>query len=518
MTTTQLDDADLAMQEFVLEAMADPAVAGLFAREDIGWARVDGLNDGEIISREVLVREARRGRLMSIADPLIRRAVSLGIAYVHGQGVTIAAAQEEDAEQDVNGVVQGFLDDPSNLETFTSQQAREELERKLKTDGNAFHALIADPVTGRVQVRSIPFREVVDIITDPEDSATPWFYKRVYVATVVEAGYAEGATRTRRETRTVLYPALGYRPGARPQRIDGKPVEWNTPIIHTAVNRVDGSKWGAPDLLAALPWALGYKEFLEDWARLVKALSRFAFRATAKNRAGGARTRATIAAAPATGDGQVGQTVIQGEGQSFEAIGKSGATIDSNSGRPLAAMVASATDVPVTMLLADPGVTGARATAETLDQPLQLVVRGRQSVHAHLIRRVLDHVIDWAIKAPQGPLRGTVRIDRSTGREVIVLANEQERSVTVDWPSIDKVPVETLVKAIVEADGTGKLPPLVVARLLLIALDVEDVDEVLAQLVDDEGNFIDPQTTVDDTAAAAAAEAFRRGQDPAAHL
>ena len=516
--TTQIDDADLAMQEFILEAMADPQVAAMFAREDLGWARVDGVNDGEVISRDVLVREARRARLMSIADPLIRRAVSLSIAYVHGQGVTVQAAQEEDGEQDVNAVVQAFLDDPSNLETFTSQQAREELERKLRTDGNAFHALPTDPVTGRVQVRAIPFREVVDIITDPEDVATPWFYKRVFVAQIVEAGYALGATRTRRETRTVFYPALGHRPSLRPKTIDGKPVEWATPIVHTAVNRVDGSKWGAPDRLAALPWALGYKEFLEDWARLVKALSRFAFRATAKNRAGAAAVRSKIATAPANADGDVGQTVVTAEGQRFEAIGKSGATIDSGSGRPLAAMVAAATDNPVTMLLADPGVTGARATAETLDQPHKLVIRARQSVHSHLLRRILDYVIDQAIDSPQGPLKGGARIDRVTGRKVMFLAGDQQRRISIDWPSLDKVPVETLVKAIVEADGTGKLPALLVARMLLVALDVDDVDEVLASMVDEDGNFIDPQATVDDTAAAAAAEAFRRGEDPAAHL
>jgi hypothetical protein len=509
-TVQTRDAADLELLEMILEeAMADPSVAGIFAREDIGWARIDGLDDGEVISRDVLVREARRARVMSIADPLIRRAVSLGIAYVYGQGCTIQAAQEDDAEQDLNAVVQGFLDDESNIETFTGQQASEERERKLKTDGNTFHALPTNPVTGRVQVRSIPFREVVDIITDPEDAATPWFYKRVYVAQVVEPGTLPGSTRTRRETRTVYYPALGYRPKQRPKTLDGKTIEWFTPVVHTAVNRVDGSKWGAPDLLAALPWALGYKDFLEDWARLVKALSRFAFRATARGR-NSATVRGRLEAAP-TGDAGVGATVVTGENQKFEAIGKSGATIDSGSGRPLAAMVASATDVPVTMLLADPGVTGARATAETLDQPLQLVVRARQAVHAHLMRRVLDYVIDQAIKAPQGPLKGTVRIDRVTGREVVALAGEQERSVTVTWPKIDKVPVETLVKAIVEADGTQKLPPLVVARLLLIALDVEDVDDVLADLVDENGDFVYP----DDAAAARKAmDAISRGDLP----
>jgi hypothetical protein len=436
---------------------------------------------------------------MAIADPLIRRGVSLHVAYVHGQGVSVAASQEEGAEQDVNAVVQAFLDDPSNLATFTSQQAREELERKFKTDGNAFHALPTSPLTGRVQVRSIPLAEVVDIITDPEDVATPWFYKREWTATVVEAGSAPGSTRTRRETRRALYPALGYRPRQRPKSIDGIPVEWATPVLHTAVNRPEGSRWGVPDLLAAMPWALGYKDFLEDWARLVRALSRFAFRATSKGR-NASTVRARLASAP-TGDDGVGSTVITGEGQKFEAIGKSGATIDSESGRPLAAMVAAALDVPVTMLLADPGATGARATAETLDQPLQLVIRARQSLHGSLYVRVLDHVIDSAIRAPQGLLKGLVRIDSITGRELVELAGGQARGVSVDWPSVEKIALDLLIKAIVEADGTGKLPPLFIAKLLAVALDADDVDDVLAELVDEDGNFVYP----DDAAAAASA-------------
>lgn len=504
--------ADLALQvELLQEALADAGVAKMFAAEDAGWARLDNLT-GDTITRETIVTEAKRARVMAIADPLIRRGVSLHVAYVHGQGVTIAAAQEEDAEQDVNAAVQAFLDDPSNQATFTSQQAREELERKFKTDGNAFHALPTSPLTGRVQVRSIPLAEVVDIITDPEDAATPWFYKREWTAHVVEAGNAPGSTRTRRETRRALYPALGYRPRLRPKAVDGIPVEWDTPVLHTAVNRPEGSRWGVPDLLAAMPWALGYKDFLEDWARLVKALSRFAFRATSKAR-NAATVRGRLASAP-VGDDGVGATVITGEGQKFEAIGKSGATIDSESGRPLAAMVAAALDVPVTMLLADPGATGARATAETLDQPLQLVIRARQSLHAGLYVRVLDHVIDSAIRAPQGMLKGVVRIDPVTGREALELAGGQSRGLSVDWPSIDKIALDLLIKAIVDADGTGKLPPLFIAKLLAVALDADDVDEVLAQLVDDDGNFVYP----DDAAAAASALNAVAGYDQLAAL
>lgn len=505
----------VARLEDTLELVQEALVDAQMAADEAGWAKL-GSDDAAMLSREELRKAANLARVMVVADPLISRAVNLRVAYVWGRGVTVQARQEKDAEQDVNAVVQAFLDDPSNQATFSSGQAREELERRLATGGQAFHALVTSPLSGRVQVRVIPAREVDDVICNPEDGAEPWFYKRTYTRTVVEAGYA--GTRTRRETRTVYYPAVGYWPKMRPSTVDGRPVEWDKPVLHTVVNRPEGSTWGVGDVYAALAWARGYKEFLEDWARLVKALSRFAFRATAKNRAGAAAVRGRLAAAPTTGDGAVGGTVVTAEGQTFEAIGKSGATIDSQSGRPLAAMVAAATDVPVTMLLADPGVTGARATAETLDEPLRLVIEMRRNLHSGLIRRVLGYVVDQAVKAPQGPLKGRVGRDPVTGREVVTLAGEQDRSVVVAWPDLSKDSLESLVKAIVEADGTQKLPPLVIAQLLLTALDVQDADEVLAGLVDTDGNFIYPEATVGDTAAAAATAAFRGGRDPAAAL
>jgi hypothetical protein len=286
---------------------------------------------------------------------------------------------------------------------------------------------------------------------------------------------------------------------------------WDMPVLHTFVNRPEGHQRGVGDLYAALPWALGYKEFLEDWAKLVKALSRFAFRATAKNQRGSARVRDRLAAAPVSGDGRVGQVAITGEGQTFEAIGKSGATIDSESGRPLAAMVAAATDVPVTMLLADPGVTGARATAETLDDPMRLIFSMRRDLHTTRFRVILGYVIDQAIKAPQGPLKGKVSRDPVTNREVITLRGDQDRTIDVDWPSLAKVDPKTLVDAIVAADGTQTMPPEVVLRLLLVALEVENIDEILESVIDDQGNFVFP---ADAAAANAQQNAVAAGNQP----
>jgi hypothetical protein len=174
-------------------------------------------------------------------------------------------------------------------------------------------------------------------------------------------------------------------------------------------------------------------------------------------------------------------------------------------------MVASATDVPVTMLLADPGVTGARATAETLDQPLQLWTSLRREFHAEEIRLILTYVVEQAVRAPRGQLKGTVKLDPFTGREIVALKGDQEWGLNVDWASIDKIPLDVLVKAITEADGTQLLPELVIAKQLLIALDVDDIDEVLANLVDDNGDYVAPR---DATAARSQQDAVAAGNLP----
>lgn len=510
MTIATLDrEATLEALEATLELVEESLADAQLAAEDRGWSAGFDLNGVTPIRREEIEKRARQARVMAFADPLIRRGLALRTGYVWGGGVTIAADQDEDAAQDVNAVVQAFLDDPSNKASLTSGQAREELERRLGTDGNDFTALITNPVTGRVQVRNIPWSQILDVIADPEDAATPWFYLRQWTTTAVEAGYV--GTRTRRETRRAYYPALGFRPTLRPVEIGGVPIEWDKPLLHTTVNRPDGSVWGIGDVFAALPWALGYKQFLEDWARYMRSLSSIAWKVTAKSKPGAAAIRERIASAPASIDGGIGQVAVTSDSQNLSAISKSGATLDSESGRPLAAMCAAAMDVPVTMLLSDPGVTGARATAETLDRPTEDAANARRATHTSRLAAILEHVVTSQVRAPQGALTGTITLDRETGRETVALANNQSSSVTIDWPDLTDVDVKVLVDAIAAADGTEVLPPQVVLRLLLVALRVENADEVIKSCTDEQGNFVYP---ADAAAAASQQNAIANGDQP----
>ena len=488
--TVTITDAEAAHLELTIErleeALSDAQL--MLSREDIGWASLTGdVTNSGTIPREVIKGKTVQARVHAIMDPLIRRAVALHIGYVWGGGVQIAAKEAADG-QDVNAVVQGFLTDPSNLPGFTSALAQEGRERAYQTDGETFHALFTSPLSGRVQVRSIPCLEVTDVLTNPEDADEVWFYKREWVSTALTATGA--TTTTTRESRTTYYPSIWHRPATRVRTINGHEVRWDAPVIHTLVNPNGGR--GTPDLMAALAWSTGYKEFLQDWARLVKALSRFAFQATAKTRTGAAAARAAIATAPATTDGQIGATIVTGADQKIEAIGKSGATIDSNSGRPLAALVGAATGLPVTMLLADPGVTGARATAETLDRPLANQIRARRRLHGDLIGQVLDYVIREAVRAPQGALKGRITRDPVTGREFVTLHGGEDYQVEVVWPSLDDVDVKVLMDAIDTADGLDKLPPELLARLSMQALGVEDIDGWMDKVMTDDGQFLPP--------------------------
>lgn len=489
---------DLAAERSLNALMVEENLERLeLAAEDREW-RVAGMVLEREFTRTGLSAISRNCQLMAIASPMIKRGVQIRTGYIWGQGVTIQARSGADAGQDVNTVVQDFLDDPGNKRVFSSAAARERCERTLATDGNWFLAFFTDPKTGRVSVRSVPFAEIQEKYTDPDDREQDQFFLREWSETIVENGTLPDTLRRRTQTRRVFHPAIGFRPVAvdRVPQINGIPVDWETPILHVSVNRPDGWKWGVPDVYAALPWARAYEGFLTDWARLVKSLSKFAWRITGDRASKAQKAADKIRAAsptmtidPLTGNSQAGQASIGGPGVMLEAIPKSGATIDADSGRPLAAMVAAALGLTVVELLADPGVTGARAVAETLDKPTILEMGMRQEMWADVIQTICQYVITASVEAVQGVLTGVV--DQVGGRPETVLAGDVDATVLVDFPDLNELDSVSLVNAIVAADGTGKMPPLETVRMLLVALGVEDVDEIIEKVTDENGDFID---------------------------
>lgn len=485
---------DIARNEIELlsESLADVELA----QDDVGWQSLR-TSYASAFTREGLSKIASNAEVMAVASPLIKRGLALRNAYVWGQGLNVTAR-----DPDINALVQGFLDDRGNRRSFTGTQAREELERALGTDGNIFLSLFTAPTSGQVQVRSTPLDEVRDVVFNPDDRDDPWLYLREFSTVEVTADPLTRATVSRKVTRRAYHPALWFWPTARPHSVDGVPVMWNAPILHVTVNRLDGTQWGIPDVFASLVWARGYESFLSDWARLVKALSRFAWRLSGSDtsrtaKAAAAARAATVVPAGAgsvpamqpTGSGAVGGMVASDIGTRLEAIPKTGATIDSGSGRPLAAVVAAGLGVPVTMLLADPGITGARATAETLDKPTVLEMNQRRGLWASVYRDVLDYAVLQAVKAPGGSLAGTIGRDE-WGRETVTFASNVTSTIDINFPDLDDLDPKTLIDAIKVADDTGKVPPLITLRLLLQALRVDDIDEIVEGVTGADGEWV----------------------------
>lgn len=472
--------------------------------EDRGWKKL-GSDDENTMTREALVQAAQDGRALAVAHPLVRRGLSLRTSYVHGQGGPQLSVESDD--QNVNEVVQQWWASRENQNALTGPEARARLERALSTDGNVFVASFTNPADGRVTNRTIPFEQITRIITNPDDRGQVWFYERTY-------SRKREAFATAEETTRVLYPDLAYAPATRAPFLNGVAVMWDQPVRHVKVNDLDGWEYGIGDTFSIAPYARGYRDFLNDWLKLMKSLSQFAWRGTAEGkRAQRARQALSRAQQSVPGnDGSVGATYVSAPGEGLEAIPKTGATIDADSGRPILAMIAAGLDVPVTMLSTDPGVTGARATAETLDEPMYRAMRARQDVWAAVFVDLAEYRIEQAIRAQKLP--GTVVRDAWTQTDYAELSGDRP-VIHCDWPDLSTSTVDEAVKAIKDADSTGKLPPLVIARLLLTALGVEDIDTVIEELTDEEtGEWRDPYAQLGQ----GLVNAFQRGEDPAQML
>lgn len=484
----------LAQQELSAELLVERIAALELALEDEGWRRLTQQAEVEF-SREGLGEIALLSRIMYLKNPLLNRAVSIQAAYVWALGVNVSARHPA-----VNKVIQDFLDDPKNKAEL-GHQGRMENETELQTDGNLFFVLFTQPRTGRVKVRSIPFAEIAEVISNPDDRKDPWYYKRVWSRQALsEAGTVVP------KAETAYYPAAGYRPKDRPSSLAGHPIQWDAPVLHLKVGGFSDWSFGLSEVYSAIDWAKAYKEFLEDWATLSRAYSRWAHKVTTP---GGKRAVAAAKAKLGTTYGTsgasaesnppptVGSVFVADDKVKLDPIRIGGANVSADDGRRIMLMVAAATGWPETFF-GDVSV-GTLATATSLDRPTELRIKNRQILWADFWRLIFGYVILCAVRAPQGALRSLGAVVVEDGEERIEWGEDPETAkpiapdVSVDFPPIVERDIATTVNAIVSAatlNGgakAGTLDDRTISRLLLVALGESDVDAALDRILPDEG-------------------------------
>ena len=445
---------------------------------DQGWRRFSsGSEDGQF-SREALKQITALSRLMFLKNPLIKRGVKVQSHYVFGQGVTISSKDEE-----VQQVLSALFSDRANQAEITRHQSRMQKEIELQIEGNLFFVLFTSPLTVRVRVRTLPFNEVEEVLYDPEDRGTPHYYLRKW--------------REKKEERIALYPAVGHLPTNQPESMKlekegrtGKsiPIFWDAPVYHVKVGGFSNMDFGVPEVYAAIDWARAYKEFLEDWATLTRAYSRFAHKLSVPGGSRGitaAKAKLQTTLASAAGGGAetnpppvVGSTFIGGKGVDLTPLRIGGANVSSEDGRRLLLMVAAGVGLPESFF-GDVSV-GTLATAKSLDRPTELMMTSRQELWSQIFQDLTSHAVASAIRA--GKLRGeVVVVDEEISQ---VLYDGQPLEVTVEFPPILEHDVGDRMDAIVKAatlDGkqrAGTMDDLTLVRLVLTALGISEVTEV----------------------------------------
>jgi len=389
------------------------------ALEDIGWRPLMGISEGaNQFTLDGLHRASELCRAVATINPLVKRGLNVRAGYIWGSGVNVVPTEFISSGPGRPRTVNTTPTLPEGLtDVLTGALAQMELEKSASTDGNLFFLVDKREKT----VQRVPFEEITDGVSQRGNRERLLYIQRTWNDWDLEAG-ASKDIETRPVTspdpnrhgrpwlradmnakseatpsynyKTVWYPTSAALNGNRRSgKIADYPIDNSKIMVHAAFNKLTGWRWGVPDVLAAVWWTKAYKEFLENCATLTKAYARFAWKVTNDKSKSVRRTAAQIAAAPrvdpATGERlAVGASAVLGSGQDLSAVGGN-TKVDFDAGRPLAAMIAAALDVPLPSLTQDPSI-GNRAASETLDKSTTLAMQNRQKVMDEVFQTIFN--------------------------------------------------------------------------------------------------------------------------------
>ncbi len=395
------------------------------ALEDRGWVREVTLANLEF-SRLGVQQLIRITRIYAIKNPLIKRGSEIVPMYVFGRGIEIRSEDET-----ADAVIQDFLE--ANKKEL-GHIALAQKEQSIQTDGSLYFAFPAGP-DGKVRVMMIDPLEIMDVITDPDDTSVPRYFKRQWTR-------IEAETNLSPEPKQVWYPAVDYVAKVKLDQIQGQPVNWDMPILRVKIGCPANWRWGIPPLYASIDWSRAYKDFLEDWSTVQRTLSRFALMIETKGGAGAiAAYNALLNTTFADNSGTqiernpppvTGSAHISGPGNKIAPFKSSGASESPEQSRRLLLMVAAAQGMPETFY--GDASTGSLATAVSLDRPTELKFREIQQRWVDTLTQILRYVLSVSKGTPGGRMREAVK-------------NADPVKIVVKFPAVLEHDVKTMVEA-----------------------------------------------------------------------
>lgn len=382
----ELDVANL-QADYFKEAYSDSARA-LLSAEDIGWQKIGTVGDLTQITLMEAKTVSQRLHGYMESNPLLSRGREVRASYLFSSKYEIGT---EGAESKITSQQQNIIDRVKNQNSVFSMEALERLESERYAAGQLF--VLYNRSSKDFQ--HISFQEIGDIIYNPDDSSEIWYVKREWSSVIVRADGSTGQVDNK-----YYYPASTYDGGESgyAQYINNVQVDDTKRMIVDRVNVQAGGNLGIPDSFAAAPWALAYSAYLSDGSKVLAALAEWAWLVKPKKRNPAERAAATVRSERGAGGTLFTDMDVQ-------AMPTSNA-VDLNTGRPLAAQVASALGISIVLLLADPGQSGAYGTAQTLSDPNRRTMEARRErntaflVHCLQLIGIKDPDIKWPKMSP----------------------------------------------------------------------------------------------------------------------
>jgi len=335
--------------------------------DEKGWSPINQFTDTGMALADVKI-VSLQARRQTASNPVLKRGAMLRSSYVFGHGYKMSSRNRPLPPR-----FQDIINDPINQKVLFSETASKKNERALFTDGNFF--VRYDKRSRRFS--RVPLDEIAGWATDPDDPEMIRYYLREYARRQPVTDPYSSYTA---ETVKVWYP-LDYVENPVAQ-INGIPVDRNYVMIDTKANEETGKLWGLPDALPALPWSWAYSEYLKDGSKMLKALSGIAWQVKTKTAKGGANISSKL-----INNKEVAATAVTGSDIELNAMPRNN-TVDLATGRPLAAMAATAMEVSVEALLSGPGAEGGGGT-QVLDQSTLNAAYARQGNWQDFYLRVL---------------------------------------------------------------------------------------------------------------------------------
>jgi len=444
---------------------------------DQGWQRMvaAGRREFSPAGRRLIIEISR---LFAIKNPIIGRGCRISAYYVFGRGVDVKSDNPQ-----AHKILEDFWMNPRNSSEL-SPVALYESHIAAQTDGNVFYALPTNRLSGEVLIRSIDALEIAEIITDPDDSSVPWYYKRVWY----QDSFDTKLGILTPVQKTSWYPAVDFYPKARPDTIGGEKVEWGIPIVHYKTGAPKKWRFGLSRVYPAIDWATAYRKLLADYCKKAENLARFGHKITTK---GGQKSvdaiqntlESTYAVDrvnprernPAP---QTGAAAVFGAGITMDAIKTAGANTDPEEGRRVAHMAYMCFDFDE-RFFGDVDV-GSLATGTSMDRPTELACRSQQEGWEDVLTTVGRYVISVKSRAP-GQTGKELREAKIDSRTVQVM---------VSFPAIITQDPDKAIAAIKtgftmgSSDGkcAGTLDPKTAAGMIANVLGVEDAQATIEKM------------------------------------